>query len=77
MSNSEPVVRAVPIDQEVLAYSPKSIKESIDLCLTYSATYDTAKDQQLKEIEWLKSILTRRRELEDLGISVDDLKRGK
>ena len=72
----EPEVRMIPVDVEVLAYDPKSIKESVDRCKQNIETYETAKSQQLKEIEWLEGILARRHELEAQGISIASLKRG-
>jgi hypothetical protein len=75
--NPEPEVRMIPIDVEVLAYDPKSIKESVDRCKQNIETYETAKSQQLTEIEWLEGILARRHELEAQGISIDSLKRAR
>lgn len=71
----EPEVKMIPVDQEVLAYSPKAIKESLERCKKNIATYENAKQQQLQEMDWLKRILARRRDLEDQGISIESLKR--
>ncbi len=75
--NKEPEIRVIPIDQEVLAYNPKSIRESIARCEQNIESYETAKAQQLKEIDWLREIIARRRELEDQGISIESLKRSR
>ena len=75
--NTEPEVRMIPVDVEVLAYDPKSIKDSINRCEQNIESYETAKSQQVKEIEWLEGILARRRELEEQGVSVASLKRAK
>jgi hypothetical protein len=77
MSQEEPEVRMVPMDQEVLAYDPKSIKESIARCEQNIESYESAKEQQVKEIQWLEGILARRHALEAQGISIADLKRAK
>jgi hypothetical protein len=74
--NPEPEVRIIPMDVEVLAYDPKSIKDSIDRCNQNIETYETAKSQQVKEIEWLEGILARRHALEASGVSIESLKRG-
>ena len=73
--NIEPEVKIVPVDVEVLAYDPKSIKESIDRCKQNIETYHVAEAQQLKEIEWLEGILASRHDLEAQGISLEDLKK--
>jgi hypothetical protein len=75
--NIEPEVKMVPMDVEVLAYDPKSIKDSIDRCKKNIESYETAKSQQVNEIEWLEGILTRRHALEAQGISIESLKRAK
>ena len=71
----EPEVRLIPHDVEVLAYNPKSIRDSINRCKQNIESYENAKVQQLKEIAWLEGILARRRELEEQGISIENLKR--
>jgi hypothetical protein len=75
--NNEPEVRMIPVDVEVLAYDPKSIKDSIDRCNQNIESYEMAKDLQVKEIEWLEGILTRRHDLEAQGISIESLKRAR
>lgn len=75
--NPEPEVRMIPVDVEVLAYDPKSIKESVDRCKQNIESYEAAKSQQVKEIEWLEGILARRHALEAQGISIESLKRAR
>lgn len=75
--NPEPEVRMIPIDVEVLAYDPKSIRESVQRCEQNIETYESAKSLQVKEIEWLEGILARRHELEAQGISIESLKKSR
>lgn len=77
MSQNEPEVRMIPIDVEVLAYDPKSIRDSVDRCKQNIESYEAAKSLQVKEIEWLEGILVRRHELEAQGISIESLKRSR
>jgi hypothetical protein len=74
--NTEPEVRVIPADQEVLAYDPKAISEAVARCEKNIESYEMAKAQQLQEIGRLRGILARRHELEEQGITIESLKRG-